>query len=161
MNQISLSTLLKVSAILWIIWGVFHLLIGVVFILILQSGHPSGPFESIPALLDITMFGNDSPFPPLASLKQHAFNLAWIGAVVTVASFYVWKKHTIAIFTCILLGGLADLGYFVFVDLPGYASSPGPEMTYIMATAIVLALFVYFRSDKLNALHKHAQSQAI
>jgi len=43
------------------------------------------------------------------------------------------------------LGGFADLGYFLFVDLAGYADPPGPQMTYICATAIALSLYAALR----------------
>ena len=158
MSRKTLSTLLKTSAILWAIWGVFHLFIGIATLVLFNNGHPSGDFQSIPEMLNFTMFGNESQFPPLATLKQHAFNLAWIGLIVTIGSVYVWKKDKIAILTCAIIGGFADLGYFIYVDLPGYAISPGPEMTYIMATAIILAFFAYFKSDKLHIFSQDAKS---
>ncbi len=48
--------------------------------------------------------------------------------------------------------GLADFGCFIFVDLLGYADPLGPQMTYIMATAIALSLYVYVKADRLRSL---------
>jgi hypothetical protein len=158
MNHQTLSTLLKTSAILWAIWGIFHLFIGVAMIVLFKNGYPSGDFQEIPETLNFTMFGMESLFAPIATLKQHAFNLAWIGAIVTVGSFYVWNKNKLGIFTCAVIGGLADIGYFLYIDLPGYAFTPGPEMTYIMALAIILAFYAYFKSDKLSSFNHHAES---
>lgn len=158
MNAQTLSKLLKSAAILWFIWGLFHLFVGVVFISFLNDGHPNGDFKGIPETLYMNMFGEQSLFATIASLKQHSFNLAWIGIIVTIGSFFVWKKNINAIYVCTVIGGFADLGYFLFIDLPGYAFSPGPEMTYIMATAIVLSTIVYFKSDKFINLNSYAKS---
>lgn len=147
-----MAGILKVSCILWAIWGVFHVFIGVALVVLFTQEHPAGDFASIPTVLDSTMFGMTSPFAPIATLKQHAYNLAWIGLVVTVGSVYLWRKSVTALFVCALAGGLADLGYFVFIDLGGYATTPGPEMTYICAAAIVSSFYVYFRTDGLKNL---------
>jgi len=144
-----LSNVLKVSAVLWAIWGVFHLFIGVASAVLFIKGHPVGQFEAFPEVMNITMFNMQSPFAPIATLVQHSYNLAWAGLIVTIGSIYVWKQNKTAIFLSALIGGLFDLGYFVFVDLGGYASFPGPQMTYICASAIVLSFYAYFKSDKL------------
>ncbi len=112
---------LRVAAVLWFVWGVFHLIVGIAVMQLLQSEHPEGAFSSVPAVVDVQFFGTDSTFATIASLQQHGFNLAWIGLIVTVASFFVWRSSMLAVVTSIVLGGLADLGYFLFVDLPGYA----------------------------------------
>ena len=148
----NLSAILKLSSVLWAIWGLFHLTLGIAMVVLFAQGHPNGDFRGIPAVVDFTMFQMESPFPVMASLKQHGYNLAWIGLVVSIGSVYVWRKNVLAIFFCALVGGFSDLGYFVFVDLAGLAVTPGPEMTYICAAAIVTSFFVYFKSDKLKAL---------
>jgi len=44
-----------------------------------------------------------------------------------------------------MVGGLADVGYFMFIDLPGFASFvPGTVMTLVSATAIILTGWVWF-----------------
>lgn len=144
---------LRVAAGLWFVWGVFHLIIGIVIIQLLVTEHPEGALSSVPAVVDVEFFGSDSTFATIASLQQNGFNLAWFGLVVTIASFFVWCASKFAVAACIVVGGLADLGYFVFVDLPGYAEPPGPQMTYIMATAIGLSVYAYFTSDKFASIH--------
>ena len=147
----NLSHVLRVSAVLWAIWGLFHLsLLGI--IVLLSQEHPVGAFQAVPEVVGFDMFGMANRLAVIASLKQHAFNLGWIGAAVTVGSVFVWKKNVNAIFFCALLGGFADLGYFLFVDLPGFADPPGPQMTYICVAAIASSFYVYFKSDKLKAL---------
>ncbi|NQV36438.1 MAG: hypothetical protein HQ509_00340 [Candidatus Marinimicrobia bacterium] len=146
------NLLLKISTVLWGIWGVFHLLIGVLMVATFSGSDSEGNLKAIPVVLDFVMNGMSMPFPILASLKQHAFNLGWIGAVVTIGSYYIWKKKPNTIILCAIVGGFADLGYFIFVDLAGYAQPPATQMTWISASAIILSLYVYFTTDKLSTL---------
>ena len=146
--------LLRIASVLWGIWGAFHLFIGVVLLMVVSEGHPDGQLASIPDVVNITMMGSEGRFVVVPSLNQHAFNLAWFGIVVGIGCVYVWKRRAEGIFVCILVGGLADLGYFLYVDLPGYADPPGPQMTYIMAAAIALSLYAYFKSDRLREIQR-------
>ena len=46
-----------------------------------------------------------------------------------------------------LTGGMADIGYFVFMDLGGYVNfMPGGLMTYVSASAILLSGWVWFQT---------------
>lgn len=48
------------------------------------------------------------------------------------SAFYVWKGNKHAIFLAAITGGLADLGYFLFMDLGGYVKfMPGTVMTLV------------------------------
>jgi len=146
-----MNIVLRASAVLWAIWGVFHLSLGSLLIFISQE-YPVGVFESVPELVEFELFGMANRLAVIGSLKQLVFNLAWVGAAVTIGSVYIWKKNAHAIFFCAILGGLSDLGYFLFIDLPGFADPPGPQMTYICIAAIASSFFVYFKSDRLKAL---------
>ncbi|MEO1279455.1 MAG: hypothetical protein AAFV77_10920, partial [Planctomycetota bacterium] len=62
------------------------------------------------------------------------------GLVTTVAAPFVWRGRRAMVFTAVLVGGCADLAYFIFIDLGGFANPPGPQMTWICAAAIVTGL---------------------
>ena len=145
---------LRAAASLWFIWGVFHLAAGAAVVVFLAGEHPDGELQAIPGVLEVDFFGVDSTFASIANMQQHGYNLAWIGVVVTIASFWVWRGNRLAVATCVVLGGLADLGYFVFVDLAGYADPPGPQMTWIMAAAIILAGYAWMTTNQLQDLHR-------
>lgn len=134
------STLFKVSAVLWIIWGLVHIMAGVLTI----NGHLSGDIsKSIAGIADATDLASVTMNYPLAAsaiLAQHGFNLLWIGLVTFISGFFIWKGNTNATFLAALAGGLADLGYFLFLDLSGYVKFlPGTFMTIISASAICLS----------------------
>lgn len=56
-----------------------------------------------------------------------------------------------AVWVTALIGGLADIGYFLFVDLGGFVNFvPGTVMTLISAAAIVLSGWVWISCRKAN-----------
>jgi len=152
MNRNLLSTFLKVSAVLWIIWGIVHILAGVLTL----KGHFAGDISSsIAGIADATdpaSIQMNYPGAASAIIAQHGFNLLWIGIVTFICGFYVWKKNVNAIFLAAITGGLADVGYFLFLDLGGYVNfMPGTLMTIFSGTAIILSFYAYFKSDKMAA----------
>ena len=149
-----MTKLLKVSAILWAVWGAFHVFVGVFLWVLLAQGKTAEALHGIAGTVPLEELQMAYPFAAVATLKQHAFNLAWFGLVTLVGSIWVWRLNAYAIFLCALVGGLGDLGYFVFIDLPGLATPPGPQMTWISGAAILLSLYVYFASGRLEHLER-------
>lgn len=136
----SQSTALKTAAVLWVIWGLVHMLAGVMTI----AQPPSQGFAAIADAVDPAVLATD--YHPAVSgvLNQHGFNLLWIGLATIVGAVFIWRSTTTAIWVTAVVGGLADVGYLIFVDLPGYVNFfPGTVMTLISATAIVLSFWVW------------------
>lgn len=150
MNPRFLALLLKISAVLWIIWGLVHILAGILVMKGPLSGDITASITGIADAMDPAALQMDYPNAVGAILGQHGFNLFWIGIVTLVSAFYIWQKNKNAIFLAALTGGLADLGYFLFLDLGGYVNFiPGTLMTIFSASAIILSFWAYFKSDKL------------
>ena len=136
----SQSTALKTAAVLWVIWGLVHMLAGVMTI----AQPPSQGVAAIADAVDPAVLAAD--YHPAVSgvLNQHGFNLLWIGLATIVGAVFIWRSTMTAIWVTAVVGGLADVGYLVFVDLPGYVNFfPGTVMTLISATAIVLSFWVW------------------
>jgi hypothetical protein len=139
------STLLKISAILWVIWGLVHAFAGVMTI----SGDTATAAAGIADAVDPATLAMDYPDAVDAIINQHGFNLLWAGIVTIIGGIFIWRKSVAAIFVTALVGGLLDLGYFIFIDLGGYNNFvPGTVMTIISATAIALSFYAYFQSKK-------------
>ncbi len=147
-----MSNLLRASAVLWGIWGIFHLFVGGFLLLLLFDGRTDEALHGIAGQVELTGLQLDYPYAVVATLKQDAFNLGWFGLATLVGSFYIWQKSAYAIFFNAIVGGLGDLGYFLFIDLADLATPPGPQMTWISATAIVLSFVAFFRSNRLKTL---------
>ncbi len=144
---------LKVSAVLWTIWGLVHVLAGVMTISQPTSKAIAGIADAVdPATLEMAY-----PMAMGAALNQHGFNLLWIGVATIVGAVFIWRGSAAAIFVSALVGGLADVGYFLFLDLGGFVHFvPGTVMTIVSATAISLSFWVWFSALR----HEGASSAA-
>lgn len=135
------KTLLRVAALLWFIWGLVHAFAGVMTI---AQDTPQA-VQGIADAVEPALLGVDYPAAAGAIINQHGFNLLWIGCVTTICGFFVWRGSPPAIFIAALTGGLADIGYFIFLDLGGFVNFvPGTVMTIFSATAIIASFYVYF-----------------
>lgn len=140
------TILLKIATVLWIIWGLVHILAGVLTVNFILSGDIAASIGGIADAVDPSTLAMDYPAAAGAVIGQHGFNLLWIGLVTFIAAFYIWKGNKNAIFLAALVGGLADLGYFLFLDLGGYVNFlPGTLMTLISGSAILLSFYAHFK----------------
>ncbi|MBE9101870.1 hypothetical protein IQ267_20730 [filamentous cyanobacterium LEGE 07170] len=138
----TIPMLLKISAILWVIWGLVHAFAGIMTI----SGDTAAATADIADAVDPASLAMDYPDAVGAIINQHGFNLLWAGVVTIIGGIFIWRKSVVAIFITALVGGLLDLGYFIFIDLGGYNNFvPGTVMTIISTAAIVLSFYAYFR----------------
>ncbi len=128
------NALLRISAVLWVIWGLVHMLAGAMT----MSRDTIGAVQGIADGVEPTTLESAYPDAVGAIINQHGFNLFWIGAVTLVCTWFIWQRSLTAVLLAALVGGLADIGYFVFLDLGGHVNFlPGTLMTIFSATAIV------------------------
>lgn len=138
---------LKTAAILWIIWGLVHMFAGIATDYRILSGDISSSISGIADKVDPESVVRDYPPAAGAIIGQHGFNLLWIGLVTFICAFSIWKGNTNAIFLAAICGGLADLGYFLFMDLGGFVNFvPGTVMTLVSSAAIILSFIAYFKN---------------
>lgn len=134
------SNTLKAAAVLWIVWGIVHVFAGIVVL----SSDASGGFQAIADGTSPDLLAADYHGAVGGILNQHGWNLAWFGAATIVGAFFIWRQNLTAIWVTGMVGGLADAGYLLFVDLPGYVNFfPGTVMTFISGAAIILSFWVW------------------
>ena len=145
----NLNTFLKISAALWIIWGLVHMFAGVMTLSGVFGGDLSVPIAGIADAVNVDTLKMDYPEALGGILSQHGFNLFWFGLITTLAAPYIWKGNANAVYLAAIVGGLADLGYFLFIDLGGFNNFvPGTVMTLISASAIVLSIYAISTAKK-------------
>ncbi|MSU89403.1 hypothetical protein GE300_07210 [Rhodobacteraceae bacterium 2CG4] len=138
-------TALKIATVLWVIWGLVHAFAGVV---VLSSDASSG-FAAIADAVDPAALAAE--YHPAAGgiLNQHGWNLLWFGVATVIGGVLIWRGNVTAIWVTGMVGGLADLGYLLFVDFPGYVNFfPGTVMTFISGAAILLSFRVWFTARR-------------
>lgn len=133
------NTVLKVASVLWVIWGLVHMFAGIITMARPAAAAVLGIADAAdPAIIDAVY-----PAAAGAIINQHGFNLLWIGAFATIGGVFVWRGSAMWIVFTAVVAGLADVGYFVFLDLGGFVNFiPGTLMTVFSATAIVLSFGV-------------------
>lgn len=136
------SILFKIASVLWFIWGAVHMFAGIMTMRGPLTGDISAAVAGIADKVDPASLQMDYPAAAGAILGQHGFNLLWIGLVTLICAFYIWRGNRNAIYLAAITGGLADVGYFLFMDLGGYVNfMPGTVMTIFSATAIILSFY--------------------
>lgn len=141
------TILLKTSALLWIVWGLVHVLAGVMTMKGVLTQDISAAIIGIADAVNPESLRMDYPKAAGAVIGQHGFNLLWIGLVTFISAFFIWKGYKPAIFLAAICGGLADLGYFLFLDLGGYVHFvPGTIMTLISGAAILLSFYAHLKT---------------
>lgn len=132
---------LKITTVLWVIWGLVHMLAGIIIL----SSDASGGFAAVADNVDPALLVHDYHGAVGGILHQHGWNLAWIGAGTVVGGIFIWRGNLTAIWVSALLGGMADLGYLFFMDFPGYVHfMPGTLMTFISGAAVIISFWVWF-----------------
>ncbi|MGB7342342.1 MAG: hypothetical protein WBC91_25825 [Phototrophicaceae bacterium] len=122
-------------AVLWIVWGLFHTLAGVLTITAVVSDNTVQAVTGIADGVDPILLDIEYPDAVGGIIGQHGFNLLWFGIVTIIGAVFIWRQNALAIFITAMVGGLADVGYFIFVDLGGYANFvPGTVMTIVSAS---------------------------
>lgn len=146
-----MKLLFRISAILWIIWGLVHVLAGVMTLSGILTGDIASSVAGLADAVNPETLQMDYPKAAGAIIGQHGFNLFWIGLVTFISAFYVWKGNRNAIFLAAITGGLADLGYFIFLDLGGYVNFvPGSVMTIVSLFAILLSFYAFYSRKKFK-----------
>lgn len=131
---------LKIAAVLWVVWGLVHTFAG---IMVLVSDASAGFAAIADAVAADALLADYHPAVG-GVLNQHGWNLGWFGIATIIGGVLVWRQNITAIWVTGMVGGLADLGYLLFVDFPGYVNFfPGTVMTLVSGSAIVLSFWVW------------------
>ncbi len=140
MNAKTAGLMLMASALLWIVWGFVHAAAGA----LIMGGDTLSGFQAIADAVPPEELINDYHPAVGGVLNQHAWNLFWGGLVTIVGAVFIWRGNRTAIWVTAMVGGLLDIGYFVFIDLGDFGKIvPGRVMTIFSASAIILSLAVY------------------
>ena len=119
------TLLLRISTVLWVIWGAVHLFAGYVVI----SSDASGGFAAIADAVDPASLTMDYPAAVGGILNQHGWNLAWGGFATIIGAVFIWRQNLTAIWVTGMVGGQsADLA---------------AELESISASAVILSFWVW------------------
>jgi len=139
---------LKIAAALWVFWGLVHMFAGIMTI----SQDAAGAVTGIADAIDPALIAGDFHPAVGAVIKQHGFNLLWIGTFTVIGGVFIWRQSITAIFMTAIVGWVTDVGYFVFIDLGGFVNFfPGTVMTIVSSAALILSVWAWYDSRNLGS----------
>ena len=134
------NVMLKTAAVLWVIWGLVHAFAGGIVL----TSDTSGGFQAITDAVDADALQATYHGAVGGVLNQHGWNLGWFGIATLIGAVFIWRHNITAIWVTGMVGGLADVGYLLFLDIPGYVNVvPGTVMTFVSGAAILLSFPVW------------------
>ena len=137
--------MLRTSAVLWVVWGLVHTLAG----LMTMAQETPAAFAAIADAVATQALALDYHAAVGGVVNQHGWNLAWFGIVTIIGAVFIWRGNRTSILVTAMVGGMADLGYFIFLDIPGHVNFvPGTIMTLISSVAIFLSLRVWLSQER-------------
>lgn len=137
------STVLIIISILWFMWGIVHAFAGAMII----YSDTATAFAAVADAVDPALLSGPYHDAAVALVNQHGFNLLWIGLTTIVSAIFIWRGVETAMLISGLTGGLADVGYFLFLDLGGFVHFfPGTVMTLISGSAVMLSFWIWSKS---------------
>ena len=129
------KVMFRAAGVLWAMWGLLHLLAGLSVVKTFAS-----EVAGVPESVMLRVMGDEIPFHVRRTLAEHSFNNTWFGLVVLVGSVLVWKGSRQGVLLCTVVGGLAHLGFAIFLVVPGFSNAVGVAMTVIAAVAVALSV---------------------
>ena len=131
---------LKVITVLWVIWGLVHMLAGAIVL----SGDATQGVQAIADAVPPEELIHGYHAAVGGILNQHGWNLGWFGLATVIGGVMIWRGNATALWVTALIGGMADVGYLFFVDVPGFVNfMPGTVMTLVSGSAILLSVWVW------------------
>lgn len=88
-NILRYKPLFKASAIIWILWGLVHILAGVLTLFFIISNNIPASVAGIADAVDPSTLQMEYPAAAGAVIGQHGFNLLWIGLTTFISAFFV------------------------------------------------------------------------
>ena len=131
----------KVGAVFYLLWGFVHIAGGM--LMLNASSVDMGSYLQV-------LMGNQSAFTNVTATNElatsatrqvfayHAFNLTWLGILVSVIAIVSnWKNQASGFWINLALVGLIDLGLIVYMVAPGVIPSSDPwwmgPVLYVLA----------------------------
>lgn len=136
--------LFRVAAVLWAMWGLLHFVAGVSVVRTFAS-----EVAGVPESVVLSLMGDQLPFHVRRTLAEHSFNNMWFGLVVLIGSVLVWRGSRLGVFLCTIVGGLAQLGFTIFLVMPGLSNAVGVTMTFIAACAAISGVMAQVRASTI------------
>lgn len=134
----------KIGAVLYLLWGLLHIAGGL--LMLSASSVNMGSYLQVlmgqqSVLTNVSTNSEAATSATMHVFAYHAFNLTWLGVLVSVIAVVSnWKNQASGFWFNLALVGLIDLGLIVFMVVPGVIPSSDPwwlgPVLYVVAVII-------------------------
>lgn len=131
----------KIGAVFYLLWGLLHIA-GGILMLGASSADMGGYLQVLmgesSALANISTTSELATSATMQVFAYHAFNLTWLGVLVSVIAVVSnWKNQASGFWVNLALVGLIDLGLILYMVVPGVIPSSDPwwlgPVSYVVA----------------------------
>ena len=124
-----------------------------------MTNDASSGFQAIADAVDPSTLQHSYASAVGGILKQNGWDLTWFGLATAIGAIFICRMNDTAIWVTALIGGLADLGYLLFVDVLGHVNFiPGTVMTLVSGTAIALSFVAWTVNHNLAIASKQRRT---
>ena len=110
----------KIGAVLYGIWGIAHVVGGLLMMRALMVGGAGSYLGTIATAVDPASLGAPVPAAANSVFAFHAFNLIWIGAFVVGIAPLNWRNSVAGFWLNLAVVGATDIGLVATTLIPGY-----------------------------------------
>lgn len=131
---------LKISAVLWLLWGVISSLLGIVII----ASYYDPVIDVVNGLINANAIIENYKNAFNEYSKLQGWQLTWVGAVAMIGASFIWCRSIKAIWVTALVGGPTSFGHIVFAGPDGaHDFEYALVMSLLSFTAILLSFCVW------------------
>lgn len=135
----------KIGAVMYILWGLLHIVGAGLLLQQLSSEGVVGVLASLGSAVPAAELPDVSGGVVGAVLAFHSWNLLWIGLLVVVVGLRLnWTNRPIGYWLNAVVVGAADIGLIVTLLVPGYMTWsdgwPGPVLWFLAVVFSTIGL---------------------
>jgi|SRR6185436_4763271 len=120
----------RIGAIFYILWGILHVIIGLVLFYKLSTVGSYGVMETTGSAVPADQIPHINSALLNGILSQYAWNVLWPGLFSIAVASMNWKNSLIGYWYNLIVITLVDSGFMAAILIPGYISLrdglPGP-----------------------------------
>lgn len=111
----------KIGAIFYVLWGILHIVVGIVPVLAFLTAGPRQMLTSIPGMQAVPATIEEPLRQATFFIAQHYFNLAAVGILAIIVALTLnWNNRPLGFWTNLVVLGLVDLSFVLAEMVPGY-----------------------------------------
>lgn len=117
----TLKTPHKIGAVFYVLWGILHVVVGIVPVIAFLTAGPRAMLTSLPGMQAVPAAVEEPLRQSAFFIAEHHFNLAAFGVLaIIVAVTLNWQNRPLGFWTNLVVLGMVDVSFVLGQMVPGY-----------------------------------------